>query len=857
MANPVTRLFHLARDAGPQIARDAAIYRVHRGLYGLRHPSRKPGGNWQTPGDMIGSEKHDRGLTITFRRGLLRLTVISPDCVQVRWQPNQSSKSTKADKMPVPFSYAVAKVTWPDVPFTVSESDETITLSTDAIRCQVTRLTGKLQFFDSAGRGIGGDADGISWRGSGAKIQSRLSRTLPMRNDATCVGLAEQPTVLDIRGQRYQLWNTSPTDYGRGANPIYFTIPFYMDIYSDRAAGFFWDNPSRGEIDAGKATAERIIFESERGELRYYVFAGIDVAAVLSRYTELTGRMPLPPRWALGLHQSRWSYESAERVRDIAAGFRKRKIPCDAIHLDLAYMDGNRPFTWDRTAFPSPAGLVSDLQTDGFQTVVLLDPGIKADAAYSVDQSGLKDGMFVTYPNGKPFSGPVWAGTAHFPDFSEPKVRAWWAAQFESLAKIGIAGAWNDMNEPVVFNLGGSQTIPDDARHNFEGQSLTHVEAHNVYGMLMARASREGLERFWPNKRPFNITRAAHAGAQRYASSWTGSNRSTWDHLRLSLTMTLACGLSGLAFTGPDTGGFSGDCSPELFARWVQLSSLLPFFRIHSAKNTHAQEPWAFGTEIESIARAAIEWRYQLLPYLYSVFAQCAQSGLPIIRPLWMADPADMALRTVEVAADEFLLGDNLLVAPVLDKGVTKRDVYLPRGKWYDFWSHQLVEGGKQFSTDAPLNRLPLFARAGAVIPLWPIMQYTTEAVVDELRLKVYAGSGEVTLYEDAGEGTAYQRGEYRWLYFTVAAQSDGGLTLTWRRAGQFVPTYQRVRVEVYGIRAEPQSVLLDGQSAPLWYYENGVVEFTANKPFDTVRIVPKSESEASSTLMRPPAGLK
>ena len=856
MAISLLRLVRLARDAGPTLIRDAALYRVRSGLAAARHPTRAPAGNWQTPGDVVSIEKHERGALFTCRNGLLRLTVIAPDCVQVRWQPRQSTAG-KGDRLPVAFSYAVAKITWPDVPFTISENDESITLRTDSLRCEITRLNSRLQCFDSAGRLISADEDGIRWRGTGVQMHSQSARRLPASDEATCVGLAEQPTALDIRGRRYQLWNSSPNDYGRGSTPLYFTIPFYMDVYRDHVAGFFWDNPSRGSIDAGQSNLKRIVFESERGELRYYLFAGADVGAVLNRYTELTGRMPLPPHWALGLHQSRWSYPTAEAVRTVAAGFRKRRIPCDAIHLDLAAMAGNRPFTWDFSTFPSPAGLVSDLQAEGFRTVLLLDPAIKVDPAYAVDQSGIREDVFVRYPNGRPFQGPVWAGASHFPDFSNPKTRAWWASLFEPLAKIGVGGVWNDMNEPVVFSLGGEQTLPDSVKHNFEGQALSHIEAHNVYGLLMARASREGLERFWPGKRPFNMSRSAFAGSQRYASGWTGSNRSTWDHLRLSLTMTLACGLSGLAFTGPDTGGFSGDCSAELFVRWVQLSAFLPFFRIHSAKNTRAQEPWAFGNVVEGITRAAIELRYQLLPYLYSVFAQCAQSGLPIIRPLWMSDPADWTLRTGAAAADSFLLGENLLIAPVLDKGALKREVYLPRGQWYDFWTHRLIEGGSLFTTDAPLERLPLFVRAGAVIPLWPVMQYTSEQVVTELRLKAYAGNGEVTLYEDAGEGSTYQRGDYRWLYFTCLSLPDGGLTLTWRRAGQFAPTYQQVRVEVYGISAEPQSVLLDGQPAPLWYYENGVVEFTANKPFDTVRIVPKTESEAGSTLIRPPAGLK
>lgn len=842
MFSSLGRLFRLARDAGPQIARDAAVYRVRKSLYDVRHPARRPGA-WQVPGAVLEVEKHERGLILRCEHGALRLTVIAPNCLQVRWLPRHGRAS---DKFPVPFSYAVAKVTWPDVPFKITETDETITLDAGEIVGTITRLTGRVCFANHEGLALGGDANGIAWRSG----QSRLSRTLPSTSEAMCVGLAEQPVGLDVRGQRYRMWGTSPTRYERGTIPLYYTIPFYIDVYSDRAAGYFWDNPSRGWIDAGKTDPKQMTFESESGELRYYVFSGASVADILARYTELTGRMPLPPSWALGLHQSRWSYTPADRVREIAVGFRKRKIPCDAIHLDIDYMDGYRVFTWDRTRFPSPAVLVGDLLAEGFKTVVILDPGLKADPQYTVDKSGLKEDVFIKYPNGKPFEGPVWAGKSHFPDFTNPKTRGWWAAQFESLAKIGVAGVWNDMNEPVLFNLGNDRQMPDSVLHSFEGQGATHVEAHNLYGTAMARASRDGLERWWPDKRPFNITRSAYAGAQRYASSWTGDNSSTWDHLRLSISMTLNCGLSGMAFTGPDTGGFGGDTEAELFTRWIELSALLPFFRIHTSKNTSDQEPWSFGQPYEDIARKYIELRYRLLPYLYSTFAQCAQTGLPIVRPLFMADPSDPELRKVE---DAFLLGDNLLSAPIVEKGAKAREVYLPKGHWYNFWTQAMFEGGQTIKAEAPLDTLPLYVRAGAVIPLWPVQQYVGQGSVEELQLKAYAGDGEVTLYEDAGEGLAYQHGEYRWLYFTCATQPNGGLTLTWRRAGQYDPKYQRIRVEVFGIRTEPQSIRLDGQAAPLWYFENGIVEFTINTPFNIVDIIPAAENPAASTLMHPP----
>ncbi len=843
MFKALRSLGRMSREMGWQIARDALQYRFRKSLFDLRHPPHKSQGSLQSLGAVLSSTPHERGLTLSCERGALRLTVIAPDCVQVRMQPN--------GKFQVPYSYAVAKVTWPDVPFTVSESERTISLRTQDFGCTVDRLTSHVTFDNLKGRILSQESNGISWRSgkNGATSEIYLSRVLPPGE--ACHGLAEQPTSLDVRGGRYPFWNTSPTRYERGTSPMYFTIPFYLGVAKDYAFGLFWDNPSRGWVDVGAADSAQLTFCSETGELRYYAFGGADLRSVLNRYTELTGRMPLPPLWALGFHQSRWSYTPAERVREIALGFRKRKIPCDALYLDIDYMDGYRSFTWDEKRFPLPAVLVSDLQKEGFKTVVILDPGIKADPNYKLDQSGIKSGVFVTYPDGRLFSGPAWAGKSHFPDFTNATTRSWWAAQFESLAKIGVAGVWNDMNEPVIFNVGTDRQIPDAARHDFDGLGATHVEAHNLYGMLMGRASREGLQRWQPDKRPFNLTRAAYAGAQRYASFWTGDNLSTWDHLRLSISMTINSGLSGLAFTGPDTGGFGNNCEPELFARWMQLSAMLPYFRVHSAKTTADQEPWSFGQPYEDIARKYIELRYRLLPYIYSLFAQSSQSGLPIVRPAFMADLSDDRLRGIE---DSFMLGDSLFVAPVLDKGVVEREVYLPRGHWYDFWTQKPIQGGQTIRARAPLDLLPLFVRAGSVILIAPVMQYVGQVTPDELLLTVYAGDGEITLYEDAGEGLKYQEGDYRWLYFTCKMQPGGGLALDWRRAGKYKPPYERVRVEVYGIEIEPTGVWLDGKAAPLWYFEKGVVEFTANKPFDSARIVEKEDASAGAeTLLRPP----
>ncbi len=802
-------------------------------VYG-RH---KTAGEFKSLGGVVSVEKHERGIVITSENGSVRLTVIAPDCIQVRFQ--------ESGTFGVPFSYAVARVSWPDVKFTLGEGDDAFTLAAPEITCVVDRSTSRLTFRNAQGNIIARDAEPIRWR----EGEMQLVRELPA--DEQSYGLAAQPVGLNLRGKRYELWNTDPVIYSRDRIPIYYTIPFYLGVTSNFAHGLFWDNPSRGWIDIGAEEQDRLMFSGASGELRYYVFSGLDVISVLNRYTELTGRMPLPPMWALGFHLSRWSYTPADKVREIATTLRKRNIPCDAIYLDIDYMDGFRCFTWDREKFPAPAVLLSELADQGFKVVAILDPGIKADPDYKVYESGLREDVFLKLPNGKPFVGPVWAGNSVFPDFTSPKARAWWAAQFDPVIKPGIAGIWNDMNEPTVFSAAGGNEIPEYVKHDFEGQNLTHLEAHNLYGMLMARASREALEKMKPGKRPFNITRAAHAGAQRYASTWTGDNQATWDHLRLSISMVLNSGLSGLAFNGPDVSGFSGNADAELYTRWIQLGAMLPFFRVHKANDTVPHEPWVYGQPYEDIIRKYINLRYQLLPYLYSLFAQNSQNGWPIIRPLFMADPKDPKLRGVE---DMFMVGDSLLVAPVLEKGQTERELYLPRGKWFDYYTNMPIQGGQILTVKTPLDMMPLFARAGQVIPQWPVQQYVGQTPVDELHLKVYAGNGEVTLYEDAGEGMEYQSGGYRWLYFTCKLLPTGGVQLDWRRAGKYRPSYERVRCEVFGIQIEPKEVQLDGQAAPLWYFEKGVVEFTANKPFDNARIIdPDVDDTPSTTLMHSP----
>jgi alpha-glucosidase len=566
-------------------------------------------------------------------------------------------------------------------------------------------------------------------------------------------------------------------------------------------------------FDVGHGQADRLSFAAEAGELRYYFMAAPKLTDVLETYTALTGRMSLPPLWALGYHQARWSYPDEATVRALAAEFRQRRIPCDALYLDIDYMDGFRCFTWNRQAFPTHRQMLADLRGAGFKTVAIIDAGIKMDAGYHVHDDGLARGAFLTYPDGTLFHGPVWPGDCYFPDFTDPAVRAWWGGLYAPLVEDGIAGFWNDMNEPSIFR---QQTMPGVLRHECDGHAASHREIHNAYGTQMARATADGLAQLRPDERHLVISRAAFAGHQRHAMVWTGDNYSTWESLRLTIPMGLSLGLSGLAFNGADVGGFMGDCTGELLARWTQLGAFTPFFRNHAAMSSVQQEPWAFGPEIEVICKRAIELRYELLPALVTAFWECSQTGLPIMRPLVLAYQSDPRCATLD---DQFLLGSDLLVAPVLEPGVSGRRVYLPAGAWFDFWTGARHAGGRDVWAEAPLERIPLFVKAGSVLPMQPVIQHTGEPVPDTLILRVFPGIGESVLYEDDGRSLAYRTGASRVTRFALRGDATW-LDVVVSTEGAYASPRMRFRWEVAGLAGPPGILEVDGQESDVWRWD-------------------------------------
>jgi alpha-glucosidase len=610
----------------------------------------------------------------------------------------------------------------------------------------------------------------------------RLTRSLA--SEERIFGLGERTGTMNKRGQAFPIWNIDPH---KGHNPttetMYASIPFYLGLSNaeGNAYGVLIDHTGRTEMDIGRTDRNAVQMTIQADSLVVYFLVGPAPRDVMRQYTELTGHMPLPPRWTLGHHQCRWSYASEQAVRDVASQLRARNHPCDAIWLDIDYMQGFRNFTWNPDAFPNPAQLTHDLHAQGLHLVTILDPGTKIDERYFVYQQGMEHDYFCRLENGMIFSGNVWPGASVFPDFSQSKVRTWWGNLYQGLLDQGVDAIWNDMNEPAVTDMmilndptipsptTKSNTMADDVLHvaakdqplGPDGPPTLHKFFHNAYGMEMARATYEGLLRLRPGQRPFVLTRSGTAGIQRYAALWTGDNTSQWADIPMAITMCLNIGMSGVPFTGVDIGGFWEASNGELLIRFAQLSALFPFCRNHNAQENPDQEPWAFGEPFESAYRAAIETRYRLLPYLYTLFQQAAASGAPIIRPLYFHYPQDEQACDVE---DTFLVGDALLSAPIYTQGATSRRVYIPSGTWIDFWNGNEYAGAGWSDIEASLDRWPLLVRGNSILPTGPLMQYIGQYPTDPLTFTCYMatdGLASYTLYEDDGSTLAYQQGAF------------------------------------------------------------------------------------------------
>lgn len=577
--------------------------------------------------------------------------------------------------------------------------------------------------------------------------------------DDAIYGLGDKPGCLNKRGYSYVNWNTDdPAPHVDSFKSLYKSIPFFIVLGDEYCYGIFVDNTYKTTFDFGFENTDYYFIEHEKGELDYYFMPGNDMAEVVGIYTSLTGTTPLYQRWIYGSHQSRWGYYTQDEVLDIADKFRELDIPCDVIHMDIDYMNGYRVFTFDDKKFPDVKGLSDKLADRGVKLISIIDPGVKKDEDYFMCKEGMEMDAFAHDTDGSVYENAVWPGTSVFPDFTKQSVRSWWGDKTKILLEHGISGIWNDMNEPASFN----GPLPDDVQFEYGA----HEKVHNIYGHFMAKATYEGLAKNDGGKRPFVLTRAAYAGSQKYCGGWTGDNHSIWAHIALSLEQVCNLSVSGLAMCGSDIGGFGSDTTPELLVRFYEAAVFVPFFRNHSAMGTRRQEPWQFDETTIDAVRKTVKLRYRFIPYIYDLAHECEKTGAPIVRPLVYEYPVDKHVRNI---SDEYMLGSFVLVAPVIAPGKEAREVYLPDGDWYDYYTGEKYSGGRYILADAPLDKVPVFIKAGAIIPVADGEIRSTEDITeDKISILTYPGKGSFVHYQDDNETFAYRDGAYDAVEYTL-----------------------------------------------------------------------------------------
>jgi alpha-glucosidase len=755
------------------------------------------------------------GLTASADGVTLQVTALRDDILRVQmW---------RGDAVPEDASWAVlSQARTSRVPVTA----EARGFTTKALRVSVDDHL-LLTVADLQGNILQRDAAPVLWEGTRFNVSKERSFSDHF------FGLGDKPGPLDRAGQSFTMWNTDAFGWQESTDPIYKCIPFFLDVNRGRTLGVFLDNTWRTSFDFGHADVTRYTFGSLNGPIDYYLIYGPVPKQVVTAWAWMTGPTPLPPLWALGFQQSRYTYFPETQLREIAARLRKDHIPADVLWLDIDFQHENWPFTVNEKAFPNFSGMVKDLADEHFKLVVITDLHVanQPNVGYAPYDSGIAGDHFVKNPDGSTFVGKVWPGPAVFPDFTQAQTRQWWGSLYKGFVKDGVAGFWNDMNEPAVFESPG-KTMPDDVQHRidepgFRKRNAPHLEIHNIFGMQNSRATYEGELALRPNDRPFVMTRATYAGGQRYSTTWTGDNSSTWNHLRMTVPQLVNLGLSGFSLAGADVGGFAGSPPPDLLTKWIELSAFQPIDRDHSAKGTRMHEVWVDGPEQENIRRHFIAERYRLMPYLYTTAEETSHDGLPIDRPLFLEFPDatdDGSPYDLITGGSEFLFGSRILVAPnPSPEEVAPYTVHLPPGTWYDYWTGEQLTRGKlggaldleqrdkviaqkPLMVTPTLERLPVYVRGGSILPIAPLTQSTSELPNGPLTLRVFPlASGPASsepcageVYTDDGHSFDFRQGEFARIRFTCSVAADGSLHVEIaKQEGHWRPWWHEYRVEV------------------------------------------------------------
>jgi alpha-glucosidase len=737
----------------------------------------------QSIGNFKSMEAGNQEFTLQTDFGKAKIIVFSPNVFRIRLENMEFVKS---------FSYAV--IANPEkCNVKTNETPELFTIETDSLTLRINKNPLRFAFYTKSGQLINTDdpSFGTSWQ------EQEVATYKTLQPGERFLGLGEHTGNLDRRGESYINYNTDNPHYDMHSKSLYASIPFYIGLHSGVSYGIFLDNSSRTVFSFGAGNNRFASFTADCGEMDYYFIYHSNIRRIIESYTWLTGRMPMPPKWSLGYQQCRYSYFPDDNVISTAKMFRERNIPADMIYLDIHYMDKYKLFTWDKERFPDPVSTVNQLKNMNFHTAVIIDPGVKVEQGYNAYHDGLKSDIFVKYPDKTYYQGMVWPGWCHFPDFTMPKAREWWGNWMKTYVDQGVTGFWNDMNEIAAWG----QDVPRLIEFDWEGKKTSYREAKNVYGFLMARSSYEGTKKYLDGKRPFVLTRAGYSGLQRYTAIWTGDNQSHDEHMFLGVRLLNSMGLSGISFAGMDIGGFGGNPTQNLYTRWMQIGSLMPMFRGHTAIFTNRTEPWTFGEISEDIVRRYIGFRYQLMPYIYSAFYESTQNGLPVSRSLAIDYSNEVNIYSQDFQ-QQYLFGPSLLVAPVKSNDRLAK-VYLPKGKWYNLFNDKVSEGSRVELTEAPLNVLPMFVRAGSIIPMQKLTESTSENPGDTLFVHIYAGNeaNSFTYYEDDGVSYDYNNGKfYKKIISYIPAKKSIEFS---SKEGTYVSKFSVITTILHGFSAQ------------------------------------------------------
>jgi len=753
------------------------------------------------------AEKISRGLSLQLENGKGKILIYSPKLIRFVF----TRKEYDLD-----YSYAVIKSLndWPKCSFQIDDDGEKVVLTTENLLVEIKRNPYKVIVSDKKDANMILCEDDNNGMGACLNLKGSNVRSYKkIRESDHFYGFGEKTGHLDKRGE-YMVMHGRDLPYKGNIDPMYQNHPYFISISNGIAHGIFFDNISKTTFDMGKTDELEYYFDAATGDLNYYFMYGPSIGEILEIYTELTGRMEMPPKWAIGYHQCRYSYKNEKQIKDITSKFRKNKIPCDVIWFDIHYMDGYRCFTFNNRRFPDPKRLMGELKEKGFHPICIVDPGIKIDENYKIYQELIEKEYFTPKVNGEPSVGLVWPGLTNFPDFTRDEVREWWAEKHKFYFDLGVEGIWNDMNEPAlsinpVISL-LKRLHSKDMYFDDQGRHTHHDEGKNIYALCEAWATWNAFKKFRPNKRPFLLTRSGYSGIQRYAAIWTGDNWTNWKNITLAIRMLLNLNLSAQSFVGSDIGGFTGILKliPKIlrdkkqFVRWIQSGVFYPFCRVHTALATKSQDPFSYGKKVQEISKKYIELRYELLPYWQNLFYEYHRSGAPILRPLFYHDPKDDKCFDKRYE-DQFFLGKDILIIPIDKRSIKNKLIYLPEGLWINYWTLEEFEGNKEHILPITLDDIPIFIRKGAIIPTQPVVEYIDQNPIDTLILKIYKGkNGDKTstfIYEDDGNSMDYLEKEMFCILNINCEYKDTESELTLSELkGKFKPSWENLKYIIY-----------------------------------------------------------